>query len=151
MGACALAAGRSERETASTRASEKASLGRHMFTPLIFHSTRRRVPVGMECHQRAPATPTGAESFGVVSCGFGPLTSTTRGTPFMSFQWKSPAVAGLTASFGLLLLSLPAFAQTTTIEGTVQGPDGKPVAGAVVKIERTDVKGNYPVKTDKKG
>lgn len=69
----------------------------------------------------------------------------------MSFQWKSPAVAGLAASFALLLLSLPAFAQTTTIEGTVKGPDGKPVAGAVVKIERQDVKGNYPVKTDKKG
>lgn len=69
----------------------------------------------------------------------------------MSFQWKSPAVAGLAASFGLLLLSLPAFAQTTTIEGTVKGPDGKPVPGAIVKIERTDVRGNYPVKTDKKG
>ena len=69
----------------------------------------------------------------------------------MSFQWKSPAVAGLAASFGLLLLSLPAFAQTTTIEGTVKGPDGKPMPGVIVKIERTDVKGNYPVKTDKKG
>ena len=69
----------------------------------------------------------------------------------MSFQLKSPAVAGLAASFGLLLLSLPAFAQTTSIEGTVKDADGKPLQGAIVKIERTDVKGNYPVKTDKKG
>jgi Tfp pilus assembly protein PilF len=69
----------------------------------------------------------------------------------MSFQWKSPAVAGLAASFGLLLLSMPALAQTTSIEGTVKGPDGKPLPGVVVQIERTDVKGKYPVKTDKKG
>jgi len=69
----------------------------------------------------------------------------------MSFQWKSPAVAGLAAGFGLLLLALPAFAQTTSIEGTVKDADGKPVQGAIVKILRTDVNGNYPVKTDKKG
>ncbi|MGA2715181.1 MAG: carboxypeptidase-like regulatory domain-containing protein, partial [Bryobacteraceae bacterium] len=69
----------------------------------------------------------------------------------MSSQWKSPAVAGLAASFGLLLLSLPVFAQTTSIEGIVKDPDGKPLQGAIVKIDRTDVKGSYPVKTDKKG
>lgn len=68
----------------------------------------------------------------------------------MSFAWKSPAPAGL-ISFSLLLLSLPAFAQTTTIEGIVKDPDGKPIQGAIVKMERTDIKGEYQVKTDKKG
>lgn len=69
----------------------------------------------------------------------------------MSFTWKSLAPAGFAASFCLLLFSLPAAAQTTTIEGVVKGPDGMPLQGAIVKIERTDIKGNYPVKTDKKG
>src|SRR5579863_5731332 len=69
----------------------------------------------------------------------------------MSLKWKSLAPAGLAVSFGLLLFSLPAFSQTTTIEGIVKDPDGKPLQGAVVKIDRTDIKGSYPVKTDKKG
>ena len=51
----------------------------------------------------------------------------------------------------LLALSLPAFAQTSTIEGTVKDETGKPVQGAVVNIDRTDINGKYPVKTDKKG
>src|ERR1700739_3451694 len=42
-------------------------------------------------------------------------------------------------------------AQVSGIEGIVKDPDGKPVAGAVIKIERQDIKGNYTVKTDKKG
>ena len=65
----------------------------------------------------------------------------------MSFQLKTLAFAG----FAALLLSLPAFSQTTTIEGIVKDPDGKPVPNAQIKIDRTDVKGNYSVKTDKKG
>lgn len=69
----------------------------------------------------------------------------------MSLTWKSLAPAGLAVSFSLLLFSLPAFAQTTTIEGVVKDPDGKPLQGATVKIDRTDIKGTYPVKTDKKG
>lgn len=69
----------------------------------------------------------------------------------MSFTWKSLAPAGFAVSFSLLLFSLPAFAQTTTIEGVVKDPDGKPLQGAIVKIDRTDIKGSYPVKTDKKG
>jgi Tfp pilus assembly protein PilF len=75
----------------------------------------------------------------------------------MSLKWKSlvPASlsvsASLAVSFGLLLFSLPAFGQTTTIEGIVKDPDGKPLQGAVVMIERTDIKGSYPLKTDKKG
>jgi tetratricopeptide (TPR) repeat protein len=52
---------------------------------------------------------------------------------------------------GLLLMALPSFAQITTMEGTVTGLDGNPVQGAVIQIERTDIKGSYHVKTDKKG
>src|SRR5271165_3990943 len=44
-----------------------------------------------------------------------------------------------------------ASAQVSGIEGVVKDPDGKPIQGAVVKIERKDIKGNYNVKTDKKG
>jgi Tfp pilus assembly protein PilF len=42
-------------------------------------------------------------------------------------------------------------AQVSGIEGIVKDPDGKPIVGAVIKIERQDIKGNYQVKTDKKG
>ena len=42
-------------------------------------------------------------------------------------------------------------AQVSGIEGTVKGADGNPIVGAVIKIERQDIKGNYTVKTDKKG
>jgi len=52
---------------------------------------------------------------------------------------------------GLLLLAFTSFAQITAIEGVVKGTDGKPVQGAVINIVRTDIKGNYKVKTDKKG
>jgi tetratricopeptide (TPR) repeat protein len=50
-----------------------------------------------------------------------------------------------------LVFSSFAWAQTTAIEGDVKGEDGKPLAGAQIKIARTDVKANYKVKTDKKG
>jgi tetratricopeptide (TPR) repeat protein len=65
----------------------------------------------------------------------------------MSRQLKSLVLTG----FASLLLSLPAFSQTTTVEGDVKGSDGKPVVGAVIKFDRTDIKGTYQVKTDKKG
>jgi len=65
----------------------------------------------------------------------------------MSFRLKSLALA----SFASLLLSLPAFSQTTAVEGLVKGPDGKPIVGAEVQFNRVDVKGSYKVKTDKKG
>jgi tetratricopeptide (TPR) repeat protein len=51
----------------------------------------------------------------------------------------------------LLLLTGVSFAQTGTIEGRVIGDDGKPLPGAQILIERTDIKGNYKVKTNKKG
>jgi tetratricopeptide (TPR) repeat protein len=45
-----------------------------------------------------------------------------------------------------------ALAQITAIEGDVKGPDGMPVKGAVILIERQDMKGTYKgAKTDKKG
>ena len=52
---------------------------------------------------------------------------------------------------GMLMCAVGALAQTAVMEGNVKGEDGKPVQGAVIKITRTDIKGNYQVKTDKKG
>jgi protocatechuate 3,4-dioxygenase beta subunit len=39
----------------------------------------------------------------------------------------------------------------TTLEGHVKGTDGQPVKGALIKLQRTDIKGHYQVKSDKKG
>jgi len=55
------------------------------------------------------------------------------------------------AAAGMALLAVSAFAQITTIEGIAKGPDGKPIEKAEVQITRTDIKGNYKTKTDKKG
>ena len=52
---------------------------------------------------------------------------------------------------GLFLFCASAWGQTGSLSGDVKDPDGKPMVGALVKIERTDIKGNYKVKTDKKG
>jgi tetratricopeptide (TPR) repeat protein len=51
----------------------------------------------------------------------------------------------------VLFLSAVSFAQTSSLEGDVKGENGQPLQGALVKIERKDIKGNYKVKTDKKG
>ena len=50
-----------------------------------------------------------------------------------------------------LLFSASAWAQLTTIEGEVKGPDGKLLKDAVINIERKDMKGSFHTKTDKKG
>lgn len=50
-----------------------------------------------------------------------------------------------------LLVACSAWAQTTTLEGQVKGPDGQPYKGAVIDLTRTDIKGHYSVKSDKKG
>jgi tetratricopeptide (TPR) repeat protein len=55
------------------------------------------------------------------------------------------------AAAGTAFLAVSAFAQITTIEGMVKGPDGKPIEKAEVQITRTDIKGSYKTKTDKKG
>jgi len=52
---------------------------------------------------------------------------------------------------GLLFFSALSFGQTCSLEGDVKGEDGLPLKGALVKIDRTDIKGAYKVKTDKKG
>jgi tetratricopeptide (TPR) repeat protein len=56
-----------------------------------------------------------------------------------------------TSAFAFLLLSLPALAQTSAVEGIIKDPTGKPLQGAVVNFDRTDIKGHYSVKSDKKG
>src|SRR5436190_12395532 len=55
------------------------------------------------------------------------------------------------AAAGMTFLAASAFAQITTIEGIVKGQDGKPVEKAEIQIVRTDIKGSYKTKTDKKG
>ena len=58
----------------------------------------------------------------------------------------------LSATAMIALASLTATAQTGRLEGDVVKADTKePIVGAEVQIERTDIKGSYPVKTDKKG
>jgi Tfp pilus assembly protein PilF len=52
---------------------------------------------------------------------------------------------------GLVIFAASAFAQISTIEGTVTGLDGKPVVGAVINIHRTDIRWDAHLKTDKKG
>jgi tetratricopeptide (TPR) repeat protein len=55
------------------------------------------------------------------------------------------------AAAGVCLMALTSFAQITAIEGDVKGEDGTPAVGAVIKILRTDIKGNYHCNTNKKG
>ncbi|SPE36220.1 TPR repeat-containing protein [Candidatus Sulfopaludibacter sp. SbA3] len=55
------------------------------------------------------------------------------------------------ATAGLLVLAFTSLAQVTALEGDVKGTDGQPLKGAQIQIVRTDIKGNYPTKTDKKG
>lgn len=51
----------------------------------------------------------------------------------------------------VVVFACSAWAQTTTLEGNVKDPSGQPLKGAVVKLDRTDIKGHYQVKSDKKG
>src|SRR4051794_8227996 len=74
---------------------------------------------------------------------FNTLVSQVGG--FMKFRNVAASAAGV------LLLAMSAFAQTSSLGGDVRGRGGKSLQGAVVKIERTVIKGNYKVKTDKKG
>jgi tetratricopeptide (TPR) repeat protein len=55
------------------------------------------------------------------------------------------------AAAALTVTAFTALAQTGSIEGDIKGPDGKPLVGAMVKLDRTDIKAHYQVKTDKKG
>jgi len=58
-------------------------------------------------------------------------------------------LASLTAL--LALFTFGAMGQTASLEGEVKGEDGKPLKDALIKLERKDIKGNYKVKTNKKG
>ena len=58
---------------------------------------------------------------------------------------------GLFLSVGVLVCTSLSYGQTGSIRGTVIGEDGQPAAGVVIKIERLHVRGNYKVKTKKKG
>ena len=53
--------------------------------------------------------------------------------------------------FCLVVSVAPALAQFGQMRGTVIGEDGNPLAGAVISIDREDVRGHYEVKTDKNG
>src|SRR5450759_3088237 len=57
----------------------------------------------------------------------------------------------LVAAAAACLLALTSFAQITALEGDVKGEDGAPAVNALVKILRTDIKGNYKCNTNKKG
>jgi tetratricopeptide (TPR) repeat protein len=65
----------------------------------------------------------------------------------MFAQLRSSLILG-----GILLVAAGgAWAQTTTIEGDVKDGTGAPLKGAVIVLDRTDIKGHYQVKSDKKG
>lgn len=55
------------------------------------------------------------------------------------------------AAGALMLFAGISLAQVTAISGEVKGEDGKPLKDAVIKIVRTDIRGNYKCKTNKKG
>lgn len=58
----------------------------------------------------------------------------------------------LVLSSGLaLLVAGSALAQTTMLQGDVKDQNGQPLKGAVIVLDRTDIKGHYQVKSDKKG
>src|SRR5713226_3572366 len=64
-----------------------------------------------------------------------------------SLNWRHlVTLAGL-----LLFFSAASLAQTSAIEGDVKDENGNPLQGALVKIDRKDIKGHYQVKTNKKG
>lgn len=61
-------------------------------------------------------------------------------------SWRS-----LVLVIGVLACASLAFGQVGSLRGKVIGKDGNPLKGALLKLERLKVKGNYKVKTNKKG
>ena len=51
----------------------------------------------------------------------------------------------------VLMAAASAWSQTATLQGDVKDASGQGLKGAVIKLDRTDIKGHYSVKTDKKG
>src|SRR6478736_6323304 len=50
-----------------------------------------------------------------------------------------------------LLFAAVGLAQTSNVQGDVIGTDGKPLQGAQIKLDRTDIKQSFNVKTKKDG
>lgn len=65
----------------------------------------------------------------------------------MFAQWRRSLILG----GSVLLAAGAAWAQTATLQGEVKDANGGPMKGAVVILERKDIKGHYQVKSDKKG
>ncbi|HEX4810623.1 MAG TPA: tetratricopeptide repeat protein [Bryobacteraceae bacterium] len=57
----------------------------------------------------------------------------------------------LLLSASVLLVASSVWAQVTTLEGDVKDENGKPVPNALIVLNRTDIKGHYQVKSNKKG
>ncbi len=70
-----------------------------------------------------------------------------RETTHMFAQLRSSLILSSLA----LVVAGGAWAQTTTLEGDVKDASGQPLKGAVIVLDRTDIKGHYTVKSDKKG
>jgi tetratricopeptide (TPR) repeat protein len=51
----------------------------------------------------------------------------------------------------LALLTLSAWAQTTIIKGTVEDQDHQPLGGVSLRIERQDLRGSYPARSNSNG
>src|SRR5579884_260325 len=65
-------------------------------------------------------------------------------------MFAKPRISGLIVCS--MVFAGAAFAQISAIEGDVKAPDGQPLKGAQILIEREDMKGTYKgAKTDKKG
>ncbi len=50
-----------------------------------------------------------------------------------------------------MLMAIPSFAQTGNLHGKVTDPDGKPMTGATISIDRQGITQHFEVKTDNKG
>jgi tetratricopeptide (TPR) repeat protein len=64
---------------------------------------------------------------------------------------RVPSKSVIAAVAALFLFAGLSLGQTGSIEGKVIGEDGQPLKDALIKIERKDIRGNYQVKTKKKG
>jgi tetratricopeptide (TPR) repeat protein len=65
----------------------------------------------------------------------------------MSFRFKPLVVT----AFAMALSAVPAFSQAAFVQGTVKGPDGVVIQGAVVAFDGVEMKTHTEGKTDKKG
>jgi len=66
-------------------------------------------------------------------------------------QSESRKWVGFAILLAAMASAVPVYAQTGGLEGNTNLQDGTPCVKCIVYIERQDIKGNYPVKTDKKG